>query len=114
MSVQNIRRALTLPPVPLDSPPYFQGFVRGYVMILAQQTNLLQSHIQTFNASWGAVASIVLNLAVPFPTTDYGVYVCPFQNNGAIWVTGRTTTQFTLNFGVAAAGSGEILAVSNS
>ena len=114
MSVQNIRRALTLPPVPLESPPYFQGFVRGYIMLLAQQTNLLQSHIQTFDFSWGAVAAITVPLAVPFPTNDYGVFVSPNQNNGAIWFTALTTKQFTMNFGVVAAGTGMILAVSNS
>lgn len=114
MSIQSIRRVITLPPVDPTSPAWFQSFVRGYLIQMGQQLNILQNHFQTFDASWGAVASILLNLPAAFPNTDYGVFVSPNQNNGAIWVTGLGLKSFTLNFGTVGAGTGMILAVSNA
>jgi len=59
-----------------------------------------------------AVAAGATSLAVTLPTTlqntNYAVYVTP-QWNTSVWITGKTTTGFTINFGTAAPTGGSAL-----
>ena len=68
--------------------------------------NIIQATLQnTFKGNNVAVAAGATSLAVSLPltlnTTNYAVYVTP-QWNTSVWVTGKTTTGFTINFGTAA------------
>lgn len=52
------------------------------------------------------LAAVALVVTVPTggqaePDTSYGVHATPSWNT-SVWLTGRTVTQFTLNFGAAA------------
>jgi len=61
----------------------------------------LQNYLKGNNV---AVAAGATSLAVTLPVTlniGYAVYVTP-QWNTSVWVTGKTTTGFTINFGTAA------------
>jgi len=45
--------------------------------------------------------SLAVTLSVILPNTNYAVYVTP-QWNTSVWIIGKTTTGFTINFGTAA------------
>ena len=45
--------------------------------------------------------SLAVSLSLTLPNTNYAVYVTP-QWNTSVWITGKTTTGFTINFGTAA------------
>ena len=55
-----------------------------------------------------AATSLAVTLPVTLPNTNYAVYVTP-QWNTSVWVTGKTTTGFTINFGTAAPTGGSAL-----
>jgi len=52
--------------------------------------------------------SLAVTLSLTLPTTNYAVYVTP-QWNTSVWITGKTTTGFTINFGTAAPTGGSAL-----
>ena len=52
--------------------------------------------------------SLAVSLSVILPSTNYAVYVTP-QWNTSYWITGKTTTGFTINFGTAAPTGGSAL-----
>ena len=66
----------------------------------------------TFKGNNVAVAAGATSLAVTLSqnlnTTNYAVYVTP-QWNTTVWITGKTTTGFTINFGTAAPTGGSAL-----
>jgi len=62
----------------------------------------IQNYLKGNNVAVAAGAtSLAVTLPVTLPTTSYAVYVTP-QWNTSVWVTGKTTTGFTINFGTAA------------
>ena len=52
--------------------------------------------------------SLAVTFPVTLPNTNYAVYVTP-QWNTSVWITGKTTTGFTINFGTAAPTGGSAL-----
>jgi len=60
-----------------------------------------------FRVAAGAT-SLAVTLSQALPSTNYAVYVTP-QWNTSVWVTGKTTTGFTINFGTAAPTGGSAL-----
>ena len=52
--------------------------------------------------------SLAVTLSQTLPSTNYAVYVSP-QWNTTVWITGKTTTGFTINFGTAAQTGGSAL-----
>ena len=48
-----------------------------------------------------AATSLAVTLPQTLPSTNYAVYVTP-QWNTTVWITGKTSTGFTINFGTAA------------
>ena len=63
---------------------------------------MLQNHLKGNNVAVAAGAtSLAVTLPTALPDTNYAVYVTP-QWNTSVWVTGKTTTGFTINFGTAA------------
>jgi len=66
---------------------------------------MLQNYLKGNNVSVAAGAtSLAVTLPVTLPPsigTNYAVYVTP-QWNTSVWITGKTTTGFTINFGTAA------------
>lgn len=113
MSIQSIRRALTLPPVASDADDAIQQFIRGYYVMLAQQTNILQSHFQSFIRG-GVGGATVITMDVPQVDTNYGVCASPDANVGSLWFTGKTTKLFTCNTSLAGPANVQFLVWSNS
>ena len=66
------------------------------------QNYTLQNALKGNNVAVAAGAtSLAVSLPTTLPNTNYAVYVTP-QWNTSVWVTGKTTTGFTINFGTAA------------
>ena len=66
------------------------------------QNYTLQNFFKGNNVAVAAGAtSLAVSLPTTLPNTNYAVYVTP-QWNTSVWVTGKTTTGFTINFGTAA------------
>jgi len=68
--------------------------------------NIINTVLQNFfkgnNVAVAAGAtSLAVTLSGALPSTNYAVYVTP-QWNTSVWVTGKTATGFTINFGTAA------------
>jgi len=68
--------------------------------------NITSANLQNFfkgnNIAVAAGAtSLAVTLSTALPSTNYAVYVTP-QWNTSVWVTGKSTTGFTINFGTAA------------
>ena len=62
----------------------------------------LQNWFKGNNVAVAAGAtSLAVTLSQTLPSTNYAVYVTP-QWNTTVWITGKTTTGFTINFGTAA------------
>ena len=62
----------------------------------------LQNYLKGNNVAVAAGAtSLAVTLSQTLPSTNYAVYVTP-QWNTTVWITGKTTTGFTINFGTAA------------
>jgi len=75
--------------------------------------NINSANLQNFykgnNVSVAAGAtSLAVTLSQALPSTNYAVYVTP-QWNTSVWVTGKTKTGFTINFGTAAPTGGSAL-----
>ena len=69
----------------------------------------LQNYFKGNNVAVAAAAtSLAVTLPVTLPSTNYAVYVTP-QWNTSYWITGKTTTGFTINFGTAAPTGGSAL-----
>jgi len=82
--------------------------INAYALYLdnGQIPNIYGANISnTFKGNNVAVAAGATSLAVTLSqtlnTTNYAVYVTP-QWNTSVWVTNKTTTGFTINFGTAA------------
>jgi hypothetical protein len=112
MAVQDIQRSPRRPNRPFatdieDRP------TRQYVEKLAfdmrelsDELRLLHNRIVNFAISIGAgLTTIAVTMPIPMPDTSYAVSVNMNFNNGGFWVTGKTTTGFTLNW-VTATGGG--------
>jgi len=70
---------------------------------------MLQNYLKGNNVAVAAGAtSLAVSLPLTLPNTNYAVYVTP-QWNTSVWVTGKTTTGFTINFGTAAPTGGSAL-----
>jgi len=70
---------------------------------------IIQNNLKGNNVAVAAGAtSLAVTLPVTLPSTNYAVYVTP-QWNTSVWVTGKTTTGFTINFGTAAPTGGSAL-----
>jgi len=62
----------------------------------------LQNFFKGNNVAVAAGAtSLAVSLPLTLPITNYAVYVTP-QWNTSVWITNKTTTGFTINFGTAA------------
>jgi hypothetical protein len=107
--IQNIERAVTLPPIGAEAAEWFQDFVREYVTQLSQQ---VQSLHQSFEAREISVGVGVANVAVvwtsPAPDATYIVNALPDWST-TIFYSARTTTGVTLNFGTVAPGAQVVL-----
>jgi len=69
----------------------------------------LQNYLKGNNVAVAAGAtSLAVTLSQTLPSTNYAVYVTP-QWNTTVWITGKTTTGFTINFGTAAPTGGSAL-----
>jgi len=84
------------------------NFVNAYSLNLdsGQIPNIYGANLQNFfkgnNVAVAAGAtSLAVTLPITLPSTNYAVYVTP-QWNTSYWITGKTTTGFTINFGTAA------------
>jgi len=82
--------------------------INAYALYLdnGQIPNIYGANVQnSFKGNNVAVAagatSLAVTLSTTLPNTNYAVYVTP-QWNTSVWVTGKTTTGFTINFGTAA------------
>lgn len=108
--------ALTLPNFPGDPAPpqlaeiyYVGGSVDRVRVRLSNSYESLALRNEVFNGrlfiSNQAVAEGATSLIVTFgtaePDTNYAVFSTPSWN-ASVWVTGKLTTQFTLNFSAAA------------
>ena len=86
----------------------------GQIQLAPQQvpniTNVMpQNQLKGNNVAVAAGAtSLAVTLSVTLPSTNYAVYVTP-QWNTSYWITGKTTTGFTINFGTAAPTGGSAL-----
>ena len=70
---------------------------------------MLQNYLKGNNVAVAAAAtSLAVTLSQTLPNTNYAVYVTP-QWNTSVWITGKTTTGFTINFGTAAPTGGSAL-----
>ena len=73
------------------------------------QQTVVQNYIKGNNVAVAAGAtSLAVTLSSTLPSTNYAVYVTP-QWNTSYWITGKTTTGFTINFGTAAPTGGSAL-----
>jgi len=69
----------------------------------------VQNYLKGNNVAVAAGAtSLAVTLSLTLPNTNYAVYVTP-QWNTSVWITGKTTTGFTINFGTAAPTGGSAL-----
>ena len=82
--------------------------INAYALYLdnGQIPNIYGANVQnSFKGNNVAVAagatSLAVSLPLTLPNTNYAVYVTP-QWNTSVWVTNKTTTGFTINFGTAA------------
>jgi len=86
---------------------YTDGSISGYIAVpTGVIPNITQAALQNFfkgnNVAVAAGAtSLAVSLSQTLNTTNYAVYVTP-QWNTSVWITGKTTTGFTINFGTAA------------
>ena len=70
---------------------------------------MLQNYLKGNNVAVAAGAtSLAVSLPLTLPNTNYAVYVTP-QWNTSVWITGKTATGFTINFGTAAPTGGSAL-----
>jgi len=90
------------------------GFTSVINQVIAYQVNvnggnipnITNANVQNiFKGNNVAVAagatSLAVSLSKTLSNTNYAVYVTP-QWNTSVWITGKTTTGFTINFGTAA------------
>ena len=85
----------------------------GFMYASGNFPNIIGANLQNFlrgnNVAVAAGAtSLAVTLSQTLPSTNYAVYVTP-QWNTSVWVTGKTTTGFTINFGTAAPTGGSAL-----
>jgi len=78
----------------------------GFMGASGNFPNITSANLQNFlrgnNVAVAAGAtSLAVTLSQTLPSTNYAVYVTP-QWNTTVWITGKTTTGFTINFGTAA------------
>ena len=107
--IQNIQRAVVLPPLSSDADVWFQDFVRIFVTSLSQQ---LQSLHQSFETQEIAVsvglATILVPWTTPAPTATYVTVALPDWDT-TVFFSARNTTDITLNFGTVAPGAQTVL-----
>jgi len=92
-------------------PPIINVLQNGNpgAFIPSLQNYTLQNFLKGNNVAVAAGAtSLAVTLSQTLPSTNYAVYVTP-QWNTSVWVTGKTTTGFTINFGTAAPTGGSAL-----
>jgi len=78
----------------------------GFMGASGNFPNITSANLQNFlrgnNVAVAAGAtSLAVTLSQTLPSTNYAVYVTP-QWNTSVWITGKSTTGFTINFGTAA------------
>ena len=98
MAYQDVRRAKVLlspPPDPAKAISQLYDEHRS----LAFEVTECHSRIQQFSVLVIAGATTAtITMPAPARTSKYFAWAMPGYNAGAIWISGRTTTQFTLNF----------------
>jgi len=125
----NVTYALLIGNIPLNVVNYSSGLMivlnqintaLGQTIQLLQSRNpagnipsllnyTLQNYLKGNNVAVAAGAtSLAVTLSQTLPSTNYAVYVTP-QWNTTVWITGKTTTGFTINFGTAAPTGGSAL-----
>ena len=89
---------------------WINGFIYiGGITIPNILNAMLSNYLRGNNIAVAAGAtSLAVSLPVTLPNTNYAVYVTP-QWNTSVWITGKTTTGFTINFGTAAPTGGSAL-----
>ena len=102
-------------PTRLGFTQYLFNISGGFTISLPSGTvpNINYANVQNYfkgnNVAVAAGAtSLAVSLSLTLPNTNYAVYVTP-QWNTSVWVTGKTTTGFTINFGTAAPTGGSAL-----
>ena len=95
-------------PTRLGFTQYLFNISGGFTISLPSGTvpNINYANVQNYfkgnNVAVAAGAtSLAVTLSTALPNTNYAVYVTP-QWNTSVWITGKTTTGFTTNFGTAA------------
>jgi len=82
--------------------------VNGTVIPNIFSANISNSFRGNNIAVAAGATSLAVSLSQTLPNTNYAVYVTP-QWNTSVWITGKSTTGFTINFGTAAPTGGSAL-----
>src|SRR5262245_35063520 len=100
--IQDVRRSVTLPPIPAQAPDWFQAYARQWQLLLSQQLQAVHSSFEA--REFAITAAVVLQTVTwttPAPDATY-IVLCTPNWNTTVWVTNRTITTVDLNFGTAA------------
>lgn len=110
MSFQTIQRAIELPRIPDDAPPWFRQFLFQYYTRLIMQVGSIQSafRAQQIAVAGGAGAQAVV-LPTPYPVAAPYVPLVVASWLTTHSITAISNTGFTDTFGLAAPGGGGTL-----
>jgi hypothetical protein len=88
--------------------PVVAALMQAYFLLAVQVKNC-QNLILSFQGFPGnAKANILMTMPAPMPNTAYSVAICPDYNT-TVWVTGKSTTQFTCNFGTVTPTANQVI-----
>jgi hypothetical protein len=73
----------------------------GFSTLQTEQDVLRRRLVSPNRVVTSGASSVTITFGTAEPDTDYAVFVTPNWNT-SVWVTGKTTTQFVVNFGTVA------------
>jgi hypothetical protein len=106
MSIQQIRRAKTIPSVSQEAEQWFRNFLLSDYVQLAQQVNAVQTAFQAFQLAVAAgFTTKPVVFTFPYADLNYSMAAMPDWST-TVFFSVKAVGGFTLNFGTAAPGGG--------
>jgi hypothetical protein len=108
MSIQQIKRAKTVPSVSKEAEDWFRSFLISDYLQLAQQVNAVQTAFQAFQLTT-ALGNTTKAVTFTFPYADTNYSMAAMADwNTTIWFSVKAVGGFTLNFGTASPGANNV------
>jgi len=108
VSLQQIKRAKTVPSLPKDSEDWFRSFLLSDYLQLAQQVNALHTAFQAFQLTTVAGnANKAVVFTFPYADTNYSMSGMADWNT-TLFFSAKAVGGFTVNFGTVSPGNNNV------